>query len=72
VALIGTVGGLTIVTVVALWAYVKLVKWAISSESDLNPALIGRVWKWFIIAVLLVELGPSITQATVAGIQYVL
>jgi len=72
VVLIGAIGGLTIATIVALWAYVKLTKWSLSVERDLNTEAVAGIWRWFVAAVLLVELGPGIAQATVTALQWIL
>jgi len=72
VVLIGTVGGLTIATVVALWAYVKLTKWSLSVERGLNTGAVADIWRTFLLAVLLVELGPPVAQTAVDAIQYIL
>jgi len=72
VALIGIIGGLTVITAMTIWGYVKLVKWSLSADKDLQPAVIGRVWKWFVVSVLAIELGPGIAQATVTALQNIL
>lgn len=72
VALITTVGGLTITTVVALWATVKLSKWSISTEKDLDVGVAGRIWQTFVLAVVVIELGPALGNTAVALVNWTL
>jgi len=71
VVLIGSIGALTFGTIAALWAYTKLTKWSLSSDNPVRPTVAYRVWRLFVLVVLLVELGPGIAQATVTGVKLI-
>lgn len=62
-ALIGLTGAFAIAFVAFCWATVKLARYAIKSDSNGPHAVLSRVvsaWKGFVVAVVLLELGPGI------------
>lgn len=64
VSLIGPLGGLTIATVAAIWATVRLVYYAIQSGESAVLAYTERVWKAYLVAVTAIvslELWPGLS-----------